>query len=93
MKRHPVSLLLPLCAALFLAPGLRAEIYRYVDENGIPHFTDSMHEIPPAYRDQVQDLEDQLESTDRFQAIEGFGKKGKRAQRRRVFVPKPVSQW
>jgi hypothetical protein len=43
-----------------------------------------VHEIPPAYRDQVQDLEDQVATTDRFQAIEDFGKKGKRAQQRRA---------
>jgi hypothetical protein len=84
MTRHSGILLLPLCAALLVAPGLDAEIYRYVDENGAPHFTDSVHEIPPAYRDQVQDMEDQVATTDRFQAIEDFGRKGKRAQKRRA---------
>jgi micrococcal nuclease len=34
--------------------GLAADIYRWVDRDGQVHFTDDLHQVPPAYRDQVQ---------------------------------------
>ena len=42
-------------------PSARAgEIFRWLDEDGIPHFTDNVSKIPPAYRDraEVQTLPD-----------------------------------
>ena len=34
-------------------PLTGAEIYRWVDANGTPHFTDRPEEVPPAFRDQI----------------------------------------
>lgn len=38
-----------------LAPlsATAAQIYRWVDSNGTPHFTDRPEEVPPAFRDQL----------------------------------------
>ncbi|UCE87760.1 MAG: DUF4124 domain-containing protein, partial [Deltaproteobacteria bacterium] len=83
MKRRLGFVSASLVAALCLASSPSAEIYRYVDDAGLPHFTDSIHEIPPEYRDQVRDLAEELEATDRFQSIEGFGRRGQRAQKQR----------
>ena len=39
----------------FLATGVTAqELYRWVDEKGAVHFTDSLHSVPEKYRDKVE---------------------------------------
>ena len=37
----------------------RADVYKYIDANGVPHFVDSPSKIPPEYRDaeQVQQIQ------------------------------------
>lgn len=39
---------------IIMSPVKSEEIYKWVDENGIIHFTDSPMAIPPEYRDQVE---------------------------------------
>jgi len=51
LTRHPGALL-PLAALLLLsgAPFAEAKVYKWVDENGVAHYTVDRQEIPPRYR-------------------------------------------
>jgi hypothetical protein len=51
LTRHPGALL-PLAALLLLsgAPFAEAKVYKWVDENGVSHYTVDRQEIPPRYR-------------------------------------------
>jgi clan AA aspartic protease (TIGR02281 family) len=40
-----------LLAILFALPAHAAEYYRWVDENGVLHITDNLHNVPPKQRD------------------------------------------
>ncbi|MBU2488652.1 MAG: DUF4124 domain-containing protein [Proteobacteria bacterium] len=40
-------------AVLLLAPGARAEFYKYKDDSGQVHFVDDLSRVPPEYQDQV----------------------------------------
>jgi clan AA aspartic protease (TIGR02281 family) len=56
-----VPLALTFCLALtLLALPAASEIYRWTDEAGSVHFTDSLHGVPPKYRNQVQIRSDRL---------------------------------
>jgi hypothetical protein len=44
---------LALTLGLALAGPASAEIYRWVDGEGVPHFSDRAEEVPPAFRDQL----------------------------------------
>lgn len=56
--RHMRSLRVPLLAFLFVfffsAPLIAENFYKWVDEKGIPHFSDSLTGIPPEYQNQVK---------------------------------------
>jgi hypothetical protein len=49
-----------------------AEVYRYVDENGVPHYSDSVESIPDRYRDQVADISKELEARPGIHVIPGM---------------------
>lgn len=54
MNRLPAGVLLLL---LLTATNAGAEIYRYIDENGVPSFTDDLSKVPPDQRPQVETVE------------------------------------
>lgn len=57
-----VRFALALLGAAWLLPSSpsHAEVYRYVDDAGVPHFTDSYESVPPRYRDQVGEVSETL---------------------------------
>ena len=72
MRRH---LSLPICFALALVAGAGAapaKIYHWIDKAGTPHFSDRAENVPPAYRDQIRDYQDELERSSRVNIIEGL---------------------
>ena len=74
MRRH---LSLPICFALALvlvagAGAASAKIYHWIDKAGTPHFSDRAENVPPAYRDQILDYQDELERSSRVNVIEGL---------------------
>ena len=70
-----LSTFLALAVAL-LAGTADAKIYHWVDETGTPHFTDRVEEVPPAYRHQVRDFQDELERSSPVNIIEGLNQPG-----------------
>jgi len=51
MKRHCWAFLIALSVLpLFSTPSYSAEIFRWVDERGVVHFTDNLHTIPQEFR-------------------------------------------
>ncbi len=51
------KLLILLIILIFGIPAYGATIYKWVDKEGVVHFTDDLTKIPPSYRDRV-DVED-----------------------------------
>jgi aspartyl protease family protein len=45
-----IALLALLCAAFQIAPAAAAEYYRWVDGNGVVHYTDNLHNVPEKQR-------------------------------------------
>ena len=66
---------LAVCLALVGAGSATAEarIYKYVDRDGVSHFSDSFSSIPDEYRDQMREVSDELAHMDRFQVTGGDG--------------------
>jgi hypothetical protein len=59
---------------LVAASAAADEIYRYTDDHGQTHFTDSYYDVPEQYRDQVQDISGDVdESGGRVSVVPGFG--------------------
>jgi len=58
---------------LVAAVAAAGEMYRYTDEHGRTHFTDSYYEIPEKYRDQVEDIGADYAEGGRFSVQPGFG--------------------
>jgi hypothetical protein len=54
------------------AGGASAKIYHWVDSAGTPHFSDRVEDVPPAYRDQIEDYQEELEASSRVNIIEGL---------------------
>lgn len=52
--------LVALLAAVLLAAGASAAIYRWTDASGSVHFADNLHSVPPEYRSQIRTLDDRL---------------------------------
>jgi hypothetical protein len=48
------------------------EVYRYVDDNGVPHFSDSVGSIPSRYRSQVVDISEELKAEPGINVIPGL---------------------
>lgn len=59
-------------ALLMGAEGVSAKIFHWVDKTGTPHFSDRVEEVPPAYRDQIVDYDEELEASSRVNIIEGM---------------------
>lgn len=45
---------------LLAVPPAGAQIFKWTDETGAVHFTDSLHGVPPQFRDQVGTMDDRL---------------------------------
>jgi len=72
MQRHLwLSIFLALALAL-LAGTATAKIYHWVDENGTPHFTDRVEDVPAASRYQIRDFGEELERSSPVNIIEGL---------------------
>jgi len=66
---------LPICLALLLVAGaseVSARIYHWVDQAGREHFSDRVENVPPAYRDQIADYEEDLERRGTVNIIQGM---------------------
>lgn len=50
MKRYPAVVLALLLSGLSHSFLRAAEYYRWVDENGVTHITDNLHNVPPKHR-------------------------------------------
>ena len=50
--------------SLAAAPFAHAEIYRWTDSQGEKHFTDRMENVPPEYRDQVDEVSGEVRERD-----------------------------
>jgi hypothetical protein len=48
------KLLILLILLVFTVPGYTATIYKWVDKEGVVHFTDDISKVPPAYRNQIK---------------------------------------
>jgi hypothetical protein len=48
------------------------EVYRYIDDDGVPHFSDSVGSIPSRYRNQVVDISKELEVKPGINVIPGL---------------------
>lgn len=57
--------------AAALAPAALATVYKYVDRNGVSHYSDSVSSIPAEYRHQVKDITDALARMDGFRVVQG----------------------
>jgi chromosome segregation ATPase len=64
MKMKTLKTLMPLfVVSVFLLvsgmiPGVQAAMYKYVDKNGVTHFTDRYESIPKEYRHQIQTIQE-----------------------------------
>jgi hypothetical protein len=74
MRRQPWRLTCFALVFVLLATAgpVSAKIYHWVDKAGTPHFTDRVEDVPPAYRHQVLDFEDEAEESSQFNIIEGL---------------------
>ncbi len=54
MKRIPLQFILIILFALCLAAYASAQVYKWVDEKGVVHFTDDITQIPEKYRTTLQ---------------------------------------
>lgn len=62
------TVLLGLCAQ-----AVEAKVYKYVDRTGELHYTDSIGQVPAEYRNQIEDITDDLARMDGFRVIEPAG--------------------
>ena len=71
--KYIVFIIIPLC---FLAGGsleLKAEFYRYVDDEGNIFYVDDIYSIPEKYRNQIKvyrEKHDDLSGDDRSRALQ-----------------------
>jgi clan AA aspartic protease (TIGR02281 family) len=56
----PLALIPALLLVWLLCCPAAAQIYQWKDSRGTTYFADSLHAVPPEYRDQVQALDDRL---------------------------------
>lgn len=72
-KTIVLAILCVSCRFLFWPPGLQAEFYKYVDENGKTVFVDDSTKIPPQHRENTQSYKqryDDLSEKERTEKIE-----------------------
>ena len=73
--RSFIGLLLPLLigmSVLALEREAEAQIYRYVDANGVTHYSDSFASVPFEYRDQVTDITGEMDQIGAVNVVEGL---------------------
>jgi peptidoglycan hydrolase CwlO-like protein len=58
-----ISLLIAAALLFYSASAFGQEVYKWVDEKGIVHFTDDLGEVPEKYREQIQKERPPKEST------------------------------
>jgi peptidoglycan hydrolase CwlO-like protein len=58
-----ISLIIAVGLLFFSAPTFGQEVYKWVDEKGIVHFTDDLGQVPEKYRGQIQKEAPPMEST------------------------------
>ena len=63
-----------------LAPSAKAAIYKYTDDYGVTHYSDSYGSVPEAYRDQVRDVAPEMENMTGFNVVEGLNGGGAAGQ-------------
>lgn len=71
LRRILLILALAGIALACFCTAAQAEIYKYVDRNGVSHYSDSVSSIPDEYRSQVRDITDEMDRMDGFRVIEG----------------------
>ncbi len=59
-----IALFIILFGNIILVEDCHAKIYKYVDKNGTPCFTDSLHAIPEEYRKDAIEIEDRPGSSE-----------------------------
>ena len=67
-----LTLVLALAGIALAAGAAHAEIYKYVDRNGVTHYSDSVSMVPAEYRNQVRDITDDLHGMTGFRVIGGI---------------------
>jgi len=61
-------------AMLGPASTAHAEIYGWVDERGVPHYSDRIEDVPPGFRDQIDPVDlEALEDSSPLNVIPGLG--------------------
>lgn len=60
MDSRPLGILVALLGMLLCSPA-SAEMWKYVDENGVPHFTDSLERVPHRLRDNATEITGKIE--------------------------------
>jgi hypothetical protein len=66
------SLLLGVVVLGGVADVAESAIYKYVDREGVSHYTDAISQVPHEYRDQVRDISPQMEDMTGFHVVEGL---------------------
>jgi chromosome segregation ATPase len=61
MKRTPLSILF---IFFLISQASFAQVYRWVDEKGVTHFTDDMTQVPEKYRPKAESIEPPQEKED-----------------------------
>ncbi|MCG8590900.1 MAG: DUF4124 domain-containing protein [Proteobacteria bacterium] len=51
---HSFAAWVLLASCVFLAFGASADVYKWVDDRGVPHLSDSPSLVPPEYRDRIE---------------------------------------
>jgi hypothetical protein len=70
--RRALSTALLVVGLALLVPPAQAGIYKYVDRDGVSHYTDSMSQVPFEYRGQVRDISPDMEDMTNFRIVEGL---------------------
>jgi hypothetical protein len=74
MRRRPWLLTCSVLAIALLAGAATAsaKIYHWVDKAGTPHFSDRAEDVPPAFRGQIVNFQEDLEPSRSVNIIEGL---------------------
>jgi hypothetical protein len=70
--RRALSIVLLALGLVLLASSANAGIYKYVDRDGVSHYTDAISQVPFEYRGQVRDISSDLDSMTNYRVVEGL---------------------